>query len=782
MITATPAQKKAIMEILDHYDNKANKKLVWFIAPTGAGKTFIIANVISEILKKTHFNQKIIFIIFTLSNAELPKQFRYKLNEYKDSLEPKYEAEYFESPSKNKNRVKDDEGYIKPKNKDCNVFIFGTQSFGKGTTYSKYKRFDDFIQEKKDHGFKIIYIRDEAHIGDTISKNKKNEGKEEQKLIEKEADFIIKMTATPDDKIEANAKILVNEKDLVYEKNNKRYSLLKNTLYLNRISSRYDKKIVGYKDILDKAIEQFKQIKRKYREKSNDNKYIINPCMLIQIDSINQQGNKIKEDCKDIDEIVKKIEKNNLTWVIYLANRKESSMKEAGGNERNEIINLKSISANDSNIDVVILKIGPTIGWDIPRACMLVQLRKVSSSKLNKQTIGRVRRNPNRDLVLDETYQEYWIYSDNNPTKDNSLKSYSLKESFKKINFPSFLVQKDPKNDSEDRKILVEKLKNFFEDKKNRNKITKYSEDFKVQKEILITSEKHYNLETFEEGELEKIKIDYEDERLKNAIQVRIHLFKVLNDNFQYLDTPLKEIYDQYFYENMYFDLFRFIFFQYFWSKLSKKDKSPSENNESNHSINYKNVFPEKFYTFKNKNSVNIKEIKDIYPWKQDNIYTNNKEKETLIYLDSSPEKIFLDHLIFLITNNKWVNKFDCISRIPSFSLHTLDYFHKGKYNKSYFDFLIKFKNEDTFLFIEVKSVKDYNEEKTKYIEQQIISFQKSINNPKNINVFFIIVKIDEKNSHSNYEGKEYKIISINEKEENFSDLRDLFVHYFSPK
>lgn len=45
-------------------------------------------------------------------------------------------------------------------------------------------------------------------------------------------------------------------------------------------------------------------------------------------------------------------------------------------------------------------------------------------------------------------------------------------------------------------------------------------------------------------------------------------------------------------------------------------------------------------------------------------------------------------------------------------------------------------------------------------------------------------MKIDEKDSYySSYEGKEYKIISINDgKEKNFSDLRDLFVDYFSPK
>lgn len=33
-------------------------------------------------------------------------------------------------------------------------------------------------------------------------------------------------------------------------------------------------------------------------------------------------------------------------------------------------------------------------GWDIPRACMLFQIRDSKSKQLDEQVIGRVRRNP----------------------------------------------------------------------------------------------------------------------------------------------------------------------------------------------------------------------------------------------------------------------------------------------------------------------------------------------------------------------------------------------------
>ncbi len=47
-----------------------------------------------------------------------------------------------------------------------------------------------------------------------------------------------------------------------------------------------------------------------------------------------------------------------------------------------------------STIDVIIFKMVISEGWDIPRACMLCQVRKTVSDRLDEQVIGRVRRNP----------------------------------------------------------------------------------------------------------------------------------------------------------------------------------------------------------------------------------------------------------------------------------------------------------------------------------------------------------------------------------------------------
>lgn len=322
----TKVQEKAVTKIVNHYHN--NVKLVNFTAPTGSGKTFMIANVISRILETTTNNDKIIFVIFTLSQAELPIQFKNKLDDYQDCLTTKFNTYFYDSPS-SKNDKTDNDYHIKYKNKD--VLIFGTSSFGKGRIFTELKRFEDFVNEVKEN-YKLIYIRDEAHIGD---KKPKDVAKNEQELINKEADFIIKMTATPD--ADNNGKnVYISEKELNDENENK---------FLLKINPKFN---IGFEndgidddDILETAIKQFKEIKIQYHDKNIANNYVINPAMLIQISSKNQSKEIVNENDKRIDEIINKLNQNNLSWVIYLSERKESSLKE--GQTKNSI-NLKEIS------------------------------------------------------------------------------------------------------------------------------------------------------------------------------------------------------------------------------------------------------------------------------------------------------------------------------------------------------------------------------------------------------------------------------------------------------
>lgn len=157
----TNLQNEKVDEIVNCFNN-GNKK-VYFKAPTGSGKTLMAAGVISRLIN-TNADKKLLFIIATVTNADLPEQFERKLNEYKADLEYNdFEVEYIQSPSARERRVpKDMQVQIRPeKNK---VYIFGKASFGKNRIITEQGVINTFIQEAKQQGYTICYIRDEAHI------------------------------------------------------------------------------------------------------------------------------------------------------------------------------------------------------------------------------------------------------------------------------------------------------------------------------------------------------------------------------------------------------------------------------------------------------------------------------------------------------------------------------------------------------------------------------------------------------------------------------------------
>ena len=160
----TSTQQNAVNELVNEF-NLNDKNIVYFKAPTGSGKTFMIANVINDITKK-YFGEKLLFVIATLSSAELPQQMKNNLEDYKYYLDfgTYLNIEKVDSPSNSKTNNKSDATHsiIAEKNK---VLIFGTSSFGKNKILTEEGVFDAFIDQIKNEGYKLVYIRDEAHYG-----------------------------------------------------------------------------------------------------------------------------------------------------------------------------------------------------------------------------------------------------------------------------------------------------------------------------------------------------------------------------------------------------------------------------------------------------------------------------------------------------------------------------------------------------------------------------------------------------------------------------------------
>ena len=189
----TRLQKEKVDEICYCFQNNQNYEgqvKVDFKAPTGSGKTLMASAVISKMINDNQ-GENFIFIIATISSSGLPEQFERKINEYKADLDySDFEVEYIESPSASKSAKRSDSD-AKIKLVRNKVYIFGKATFGKGRIYTEQNVIEDFINEAKQQGYNIVYIRDEAHIGckgDGVDKNF-------EALMHDNADYIFCITA-----------------------------------------------------------------------------------------------------------------------------------------------------------------------------------------------------------------------------------------------------------------------------------------------------------------------------------------------------------------------------------------------------------------------------------------------------------------------------------------------------------------------------------------------------------------------------------------------------------
>jgi type III restriction enzyme len=277
-----------------------------------------------------------------------------------------------------------------------------------------------------------------------------------EELMQKNSDFIIKMTATPNlsDPTVKFVQILESDINDGYKNENKWLLKTHPTLLLNDTMSE--------DALLEHAIIEYKKVKESYRTLEKDNIFI-HPALLIQVSNEPSSKDEKKIFFDALEEIKTKLEFHGLSWVKYFGN----SDKDSNAVFKDKFT-LDEITQIDNPTDVVLFKIGPSTGWDIPRACMLLQLRKVCSEKLNIQTIGRIKRNSYPNLEKHPITDKYFIYS-NTPKIDEEFTyyQYQIKEALFGEEFPVIeIVNKKDFKLSVQKRSITNDLLNFIEDNK----------------------------------------------------------------------------------------------------------------------------------------------------------------------------------------------------------------------------------------------------------------------------------------------------------------------------
>jgi len=338
-------QQSAVTRLVEEL--KTPKNEITFKAPTGSGKTYMMADFMSRVLAERN---NIVFLVSSLSKGDLARQNYEKFAEYKEKGSfPNLNPFLINSDISGEERL-----YIPAEH---NVYLLPRDLYKKGGRLMQGGMVAFLNELYWTKGKRIILIKDECHIATNNLDN----------LSKAYFDKIVNLSATP--------KLARGQHPDVEIKNDD----AENVKLIKTISWGEDT------DKVSDAIAKFEEVKEDYR-----NLLGVNPCLIIQI------SNKDKADDELKNAIMPALNaKPDIKWMLIVDNDKQCDTNDVFKAKKLPVAKWKDYAkSNTATIDVIIFKMVITEGWDIPRACMLYQVRDAQSEQLKEQVVGRVRRNP----------------------------------------------------------------------------------------------------------------------------------------------------------------------------------------------------------------------------------------------------------------------------------------------------------------------------------------------------------------------------------------------------
>lgn len=414
-LTLKNFQMKAIAEL--NAACRQSKKEIVLKSCTGSGKTIILTHFIDRFIKE---NPKMCFVWFTPGKGNLEDQSKAKMDLYIPLAQTKLLSDVLTSGFE-----ENDVAFIN--------WEMVTNKKNNAIQDSEHQNLIDRIREAQLNGLHFIVIVDEQHFNNTYKAN------EIINLFN--ADKIIRASATPLNY--GNAFMIeIDEEDVIAE------GLIKKAIYINECIPQNTEIENEEKYLLELAIEKYNRLVEEYKKVKSK----VNPLIVVQI------PNKSEEKQAKIEGI---LEEKGITYLnkrlaVWLSDQKE---------------NLEDIDKLDAEPMVIIIKQAVALGWDCPRAQILVKMRDNMSETFEIQTIGRIRRMPEANHYDNQQLDYCYIY-----TLDKAFIEYAKKESgahevkkvFIKPEYKTFRLTKELKsvNYFENDPVTLLKTANAFFTKK----------------------------------------------------------------------------------------------------------------------------------------------------------------------------------------------------------------------------------------------------------------------------------------------------------------------------
>ncbi len=264
-------------------------------------------------------------------------------------------------------------------NKDSNLMVRDTEA--SASLYEICRKTRDEL------GLPIVAVIDEEHMFWSSTADKSADV-----LNKINPDVEIRISATPKT-TQYKEKVRVSRKDVIAA------GMIKREVVLNAdLAEGVTEEVALNNHLMAKALEKREQLAQAYKDLGID----INPLLLIQL------PNDKKESMTTEDEAISEFVRN------YLATLKDISVE----NERlaiwlaNEKANLDGLSNPDNPTQVLLFKEAIALGWDCPRAAVLLIFRKMASDTFTVQTVGRILRMPQQHHYTNDRLNVGYVYTD----------------------------------------------------------------------------------------------------------------------------------------------------------------------------------------------------------------------------------------------------------------------------------------------------------------------------------------------------------------------------------
>ena len=380
-------QQKAVRKLVDMTIDllglTGHRKTLIFKAPTGSGKTVMTSQMLADLTEELQSRgdspyQQVAFI--WIAPNKLHQQSYFKMKNYFTETRLLKPVMYDE--------IDRSEGVIHPGeilfvnwesiNKEKNVMVRDSEQ--NASLYEITRR------TQEEQGLPIVVVIDEEHM--FWSKSADKSAKVLQKINPK---VEIRISATP--KTNSDHKVTVSREEVVKEE------MIKKQVVLNPDITK------GYNDenelnihLIQCALEKRRLLAEAYKKEGSN----INPLLLIQLpndttESMTAEDAAIATQVKTYLREIMDITTENKKLAVWLSGEKE---------------NLDGLEEPDNMTEVLLFKQAIALGWDCPRAAVLLIFRRLQSNQFTIQTVGRILRMPEQKFYKNDLLNVGYVYTD----------------------------------------------------------------------------------------------------------------------------------------------------------------------------------------------------------------------------------------------------------------------------------------------------------------------------------------------------------------------------------